>query len=94
MTNTIDKTQDHKGQVISEYATLTTKALTSHGELLTTAMDNYIENRETVLRLIERLVMNGTLSNKDDVEYILNRKLEREDKQWAYNYFTELYLLP
>ena len=63
-------------KLISDYATLTTKALASHGELITTAMDNHIENRETVLRLIEKLVMNGTLSNKDDVEYILNRKLD------------------
>ena len=63
-------------KAISDYATLTTKALDSHGELITTAMDNHIENRETVLRLIEKLVMNGTLSNKDDVEYILNRKLD------------------
>ena len=63
-------------KAISDYATLTTKALESHGELITTAMDNHIENRETVLRLIEKLVMNGTLSNKDDVEYILNRKLD------------------
>ena len=64
-------------KAISDYATLTTKALASHGKLITTAMDNHIENRETVLRLIERLVMNGTLSNKDDVEYILNRKLDK-----------------
>ena len=63
-------------KAIADYATLTTKALASHGELITTAMDNHIENRETVLRLIEKLVMNGTLSNKDDVEYILNRKLD------------------
>ena len=63
-------------KAISDYATLTTKALESHGELITTAMDNHIENRETVLRLIEKLVMNGTLNNKDDVEYILNRKLD------------------
>jgi len=63
-------------KLISDYATLTTKALESHGELITTAMDNHIENRETVLRLIEKLVMNGTLNNKDDVEYILNRKLD------------------
>ena len=63
-------------KAISDYATLTTKALESHGELITTAMDNHIENRETVLRLIEKLVMNDTLNNKDDVEYILNRKLD------------------
>jgi len=63
-------------KAISDYATLTTKALASHGELITTAMDNHIENRETVLRLIEKLVMNGTLGNKDDVEYILGRKLD------------------
>ena len=63
-------------KAISDYATLTTKALASHGQLITTAMDNHIENRETVLRLIEKLVMNGTLGNKDDVEYILGRKLD------------------
>jgi len=63
-------------KAISDYATLTTKALASHGKLITTAMDNHIENRETVLRLIEKLVMNGTLGNKDDVEYILGRKLD------------------
>ena len=63
-------------KAISDYATLTTKALASHGELITTAMDNHIENRETVLRLIEKLVMNDTLGNKDDVEYILGRKLD------------------
>ena len=63
-------------KLISDYATLTTKALESHGELITTAMDNHIENREILLRLIEKLVMNGTLSKKDDVEYILNRKLD------------------
>ena len=44
-------------KAISDYATLTTKALESHGELITTAMDNHIENRETVLRLIEKLVL-------------------------------------
>ena len=63
-------------KTLSNYATLTTKALASHGELITTAMDNHIENREILLRLIEKLVMNGTLNNKDDVEYILNRKLD------------------
>ena len=63
-------------KAISDYATLTTKALASHGELITTAMDNHRENRETLLRLIEKLVMNDTLGNKDDVEYILNRKLD------------------
>ena len=73
-------------KAISDYATLTTKALESHGELITTAMDNHIENRETVLRLIEKLVMNGTLNNKDDVEYILNRKLDNylgKEKEWV-----------
>ena len=73
-------------KLISDYATLTTKALASHGELITTAMDNHIENRETVLRLIEKLVMNGTLSNKDDVEYILNRKLDNylgKKEEWV-----------
>ena len=63
-------------KTLSNYETLTTKALASHGELITTAMDNHIENREILLRLIEKLVMNGTLSKKDDVEYILNRKLD------------------
>ena len=73
-------------KLISDYATLTTKALASHGELITTAMDNHIENRETVLRLIEKLVINGTLSNKDDVEYILNRKLDNylgKKEEWV-----------
>jgi len=73
-------------KAISDYATLTTKALESHGELITTAMDNHIENRETVLRLIEKLVMNGTLNNKDDVEYILNRKLDNylgKEEKWV-----------
>ena len=73
-------------KAISDYATLTTKALESHGELITTAMDNHIENRETVLRLIEKLVMNGTLNNKDDVEYILNRKLDNylgKEEEWV-----------
>jgi len=86
MTNIIDtiwheieylQPQDHKGQVIAEYASLTTKALNAHGELLTTAMDNHIENRELLLRLIQTLVNNGVLNKKDDVEFILNKKLER-----------------
>ena len=63
-----------------DYTTKTTETLSSLLELTTRVSDTSNETRETLLRLIETLVVNHMISKSEDLKHIFNRKENDNDK--------------